>query len=87
MIDREQEWKAFSEMVRIHIVEYTIPQYGNSPDDQVGAWTAQDCLKSMLRYINRYGRNARGDEEQMRDFLKIAHYAALAYWRWREGNK
>jgi hypothetical protein len=90
MIDRVQEWEAFSEMVKIHIKEYTIPQYGNSTDpeiDQVGAWTARDCLQSIMRYINRYGKNARGDVEQMRDFLKIAHYGALAYFRWKEGKK
>ncbi len=86
-MDRVGEWDQFSAMVREHIIDYTIPQYGNAPDDQVGAWTAKDCIQSMARYFNRYGRNARGDAEQERDFLKLAHYACLALFRFREGAR
>jgi hypothetical protein len=45
------------------------------------------CIKAIEKYVKRYGKNMRGDEEQVRDFLKIAHYAALAWGRWNEGNK
>lgn len=86
-MDRLKEWDEFSCMVREHIEQYTIPQYGNAPDDQVGAWTAMDCLNAIKRYLGRYGRNARGDEDQIRDFLKIAHYACIALFRWREGSR
>ena len=39
-----------------HIEEYTIPQYGDEGEDQITEWTAEDCLKSLKRYIARYGK-------------------------------
>ncbi len=80
-------WKEFSKLVEEHIVKYTIPQYGDSSDDRVSAENAMYCIKAIEKYVKRYGKNMRGDEEQVRDFLKIAHYAALAWGRWNEGNK
>ena len=62
-MDRLKEWDEFTKMVRDHIENYTIPQYGNAPDDQVGAWTANDCMRAVERYTARYGRNARGEVE------------------------
>jgi len=81
MLDRLGEWKTFSDQVEKHVTEYTIPQYQNEDDqaDQVGAWTAEDCKKAMERYINRFGKGARGSVEALRDMLKVAHYAQLCY--------
>jgi hypothetical protein len=81
------EWEQFNDEVIAHIASYCIPQYGNAPDDEVGAWTAKDCMRAIAKYLGRYGKNARGDADQERDFLKIAHYACLAYWRWKEGKR
>lgn len=83
-IDRVKEWNMFSNMVLEHVKNYAEEQYD---DTRAGIETATDCLKSMGRYIQRYGKGARGEIEQARDFLKLAHYASLAYYRWLEGNK
>ncbi len=81
MLDRPGDWKRFSEQIVKHIDLYTIPQYQdeNAEKDQVGAWTSKECIDSMQRYINRFGKNARGSKEALRDMLKLAHYAQLAY--------
>ena len=64
-----------------HIVQYTIPQYQNEDNerDQVGAWTADDCMNAIKRYVNRYGKGLRGPTEELRDLIKIAHYAQFCY--------
>jgi len=76
---RVREYSAFSWTVLRHIAEYTVPQYGDGPDDQIKDWTAEQCVRQIGKYVARYGTNARGKEERKRDLLKIAHYACLAY--------
>jgi hypothetical protein len=70
---------AFANTVQKHIDEYTVPQFGDAPDDQVEQWSAEDCVKQIGKYAARFGKNQRGSTEQLRDMLKIAHYANLAY--------
>jgi hypothetical protein len=69
----------FAMTVLSHIEHYTVPQYGDFPNDQVTPWTSGDCKKQIAKYVARFGSNQRGCEDEMRDLLKIAHYAALAY--------
>jgi len=82
-MDRLGEWEEFADKVKKHIWQYTIPQYYNedSDTDQVGAWDSLDCINAIKRYVNRFGRNQRGNTEALRDLLKIAHYAQFAYDR------
>lgn len=77
--NRGFHWKIFQEVVLRHIEEYTVPQFGDAPDDQVEQWSAEDCIRQMGKYIARFGRNRRGKEDQLRDMLKIAHYTSLAH--------
>ena len=63
-----------------HIEEYTIPQYGDYPDDQMTTWEDRDFIVQLRRYINRAESNARGEVEAQRDLLKIIHYAATLYY-------
>ena len=81
MLDRLGEWKKFNEQIEKHIAEYTIPQYQDESGekDQVGIWTAEDCNNAIARYAIRFGKNARGNREAMRDMIKVAHYAQLCY--------
>ncbi len=81
MLDRIGDWNKFSDQVENHVEQYTIPQYQSedAKSDQVGAWTAEECVTSMQRYMNRFGKNLRGPKEALRDMLKVAHYAQLAY--------
>lgn len=83
---REQEWKEFSEDVRKHCIEYTVPQYGEKGADQVTNWTIEDLIVQIQKYCHRYGNNARPGQEHL-DFMKIAHYACMSYWKYIESGK
>lgn len=75
---RGQEWLDFSEEVFDHIKNYSIPQYGDAPNDNVSEWTAEDCVKQIEKYAKRFGKNAREGQDEI-DLKKIAHYACLAF--------
>jgi hypothetical protein len=62
-----------------HIHTYTVPQYGDYPDDQMTEASLADIKHDMQRYLNRMLSNARGQVEIERDMLKLAHYACIAY--------
>lgn len=76
---RELMWDLFAAIVAQHVVEYTVPQYGDYPHDQVTNFSVHDMNVQLKRYCNRLESNARGEEETLRDYLKIANYAGLAY--------
>jgi hypothetical protein len=75
---RLREWKLFASEVHKHIKEYTIPQYGDFPNDQITEWTVEDCLKAVRKRLSRFGANARGGQEKL-DLLKMAHEVCIAY--------
>ena len=83
---RTKQWKIFSNRVVRHIEDYTVPQYGDYPDDQVSSFTEEEIISQFKRYVNRLGSNARGPVEAERDLFKIAHYAALLHFK-REQDK
>jgi len=70
------EWDWFEGLVRKHIREYTVPQYGDYPNDQMTTASKEDIIHNMKRYINRALTNARPEEAE-RDIIKIAHYCAI----------
>lgn len=84
---RVHMWDDFSKLVRRHLYDYTYPQYGDYPKDQLTEWTLDDIKTTLKRYVNRMGNNARGEEDQLKDFLKIAHYAQTAYLKFTDGEK
>ena len=67
-------WRYFSGLVGDHIENYTVPQYGDHPDDQLCDFTKRDIVVSLKRYLNRIDTNARGQTESERDCFKMAHY-------------
>lgn len=73
---RGQEWIDFAHEVLQHIDLYTIPQYGDLPDDAVASFTCEQIISSIERYCARFGKNAREGQDQL-DLKKIAHYAAI----------
>jgi hypothetical protein len=80
--NRATEWFNFSELVVKHIENYTVPQYGDKPTDPLHTdWSILDCTLAIKEYASRSTTNARGPEEEKRYFLKIAHYAAVAYFK------
>ncbi len=76
--NRGREWGDFASAVLQHVETYTVPQYGDAPDDQVEEWTAAECALTIRRYASRQGKNSREGQDAL-DLLKIAHYACLAY--------
>ena len=81
------EWQGFAVKVGDHIENYTVPQWGDAPDDQLATdWKVNDCILAIKKYANRAGKNSRGVEEDIRDMLKIAHYACVAYSKMVSGG-
>jgi hypothetical protein len=80
MYDRLRHWDHFNEQMRRHIMQYTLEQYGNSEgNEQVESFTVEDCWREIQRYYNRRRATVRGTKEQLRDLLKVAHYAQFIY--------
>jgi hypothetical protein len=79
MSKRGDEWTQFSQLVLDHIENYTVPQYGDMPDDQASSFTAHDIAVNIRKYANRLESSQRGPEEAQRDLLKIAHYCAMLH--------
>lgn len=76
---RVKEWQNFAELVEDHIINYTIPQYGDYPDNVSKNWGVDYIKAALDRYTSRIGKNVRGDIEAIRDCLKIAHYACMLH--------
>lgn len=83
--NRSNEWLRFSDLMVSHIESYTVPQYGDTPGDQAEGWTAEDCFKSIERYLNRRNSQSREGQELL-DIKKMAHYLCLAYFKKEAGK-
>ena len=79
MSNRRAEFVAFAFIVLDHVSNYTVKQYGDAPNDPVEEWTPEQCMDSVKRYANRISSNRRGKLEILRDMVKIAHFACLAF--------
>ena len=75
---RGQQFEWFANKVIEHIETYTVPQYGDYPNDQVEEWTPELCIAQIGKYSARFGKNSREGQELL-DLIKIAHYAQIAY--------
>lgn len=73
---RGADWVAFAAEVLAHIEEYTVPQYGDSGEDNASEYTTSDMAGQIKKYATRHGRNARAGQDRL-DALKIAHYAQM----------
>lgn len=78
--NRGREWIEFSKLILNHIENYSVPQYGDKPDDQVEEWSSEDCFKAIERYLKRRNSNQREGQEGL-DLFKMAHYVCLAYFK------
>lgn len=81
---RTKDWNEFAAKMADHIENYTVPQYGDAPNDNVAAWSAQDCIAQIQKYATRFGSNQRTGQEAL-DLMKIAHYAQLAMGKMTQG--
>jgi hypothetical protein len=73
-------------ITRAHIQEYTIPQYGDLPDDFASTWSQQDCIRNLEKYLQRKGKNSREQQHGL-DCIKRAHYACIAYFKEGDADK
>ena len=80
---RTKDWNEFAAKVADHIENYTVPQYGDAPNDNVESWSAQDCIAQVQKYAARFGTNQRAGQEEL-DLMKIAHYAQLAMGKMKQ---
>lgn len=82
-MDRLRQWERFTFQMYKHIKQYAEKQYKSNDEkkDLVNAYDSKECVKAIEKYVARFGSGARGPKEQMRDMLKIAHYAQFAYDR------
>lgn len=86
-MDRLKQWKEFSKVVEDHIEKYANVQYGDeSETDQASNFTPEDCWQNMQRYYNRRQTAVRGRVEQLRDVVKVAHYAQMIFDKLNEGQ-
>lgn len=76
---RRMDFNLFSQIVEAHIDNYTVPQYGDRPNDEIEHWTVDQCIKAIQKYAKRYESSRRGRIETLRDMVKIAHFAQLTF--------
>ncbi len=80
MYDRLVQWSKFDLQVEEHIEQYAKQQYGNDMGDkQLEEFTSEDCFQAIIKYVSRRQLGLRGDKERLRDAIKIAHWASVAY--------
>jgi hypothetical protein len=81
---RGNNWVEFATHVHAHVDLYTVPQFGDFPDDNIEKMSAEDCIKQIRKYVERFGKNQRGHEDQLMDMMKIAHFANFAWEKLRK---
>jgi len=79
MSRRKDQFEYFAELVQDHIENYTVPQYGDAPVDEVEVWTPEQCVLAIQKYTKRFESARRGRLEVLRDMVKIAHFACLTF--------
>lgn len=81
-----EQWQCFSKIVEEHIDSYVVGQYGDFYDSMIANWTPEKIQGKLEHLVARIGRGQRGEKEQHRDFLKIAHFACYLYMLTKYGD-
>lgn len=74
------QWFKFQDKVNYHIRNYCLSQYGDFPDENIKALTPEKIQAKLEAYVRRIGKGVRGKDEEIRDCLKIAHYACFLHF-------
>lgn len=80
---RGRMWLSFADDVLEHIEDYTVPQYGDAPNDLASTWTEHQMIDNIDKYIRRAKTHVREDCRYT-DLLKIAHYSCMIYHKRKE---
>ena len=75
--NRGWQFVRFADEVLNHIEDYTVPQYGDAPDDMVNSWTSEHVINQMEKYLKRMKNNGRGAGDNLLSCDKLAHYACI----------
>lgn len=75
--NRGKQFLEFASEVVDHIDKYTVPQYGDAPDDMVETWSSKHIQNQIDKYTKRMSNNQRGMEDNILSCKKIAHYACI----------
>jgi len=86
MSKKEAQFAWFSLYVRAHIRDYVVPQYGDIPDKMVEGFTPEKIQGKLEHYVGRIGKGMRGHEDNLKDCLKIAHFACYLYSLLKHGD-
>ncbi len=79
---RAKLWNLFSSAVTMHIERYTLPQYGDFPNDALTSYDSDIIINMLNKYITRLkNENMRGEREKLRDCLKIAHFSSELWYK------
>lgn len=73
------QWYIFADIAEDHIENYAVPQYGPDIKENPDVQNTEDCLKYIAKYRNRHGAERRGRLEELRDLVKIAHFAQIGF--------
>ena len=81
------DWIEFAKAVKSHIEDYVIPQYGDKGVDPYNNNTIGDFMKQIEKYAKRNGTGTQARPgEELRDFIKIAHCAQMAFTKLSVGK-
>jgi len=83
--ERGKNWFQFAIKVLEHVEKYTVPQYGDKPNDQIEEWSIEDCFKAVKKRMARFSRNSREGQQEL-DFMKMAHEIQIAAEKWEEAQ-
>lgn len=81
--ERVKQWREFAHRVERHLIEYTVPQYGDVGEDAITDYSVEDCVKQTEKYAKRYGTQSREGQQEL-DFIKMAHYSQCAWEKFDE---
>lgn len=81
-----EQWRQFSKAVEDHIESYVVAQYGDFPDKTIAKFTPEKIQGKLEAYVDRIGKSARGHDDQLRDSIKIAHFACYLYFIQTSGD-
>ena len=73
------QWKRFSDQVEDHIEYYVSKQYGDFPDKTIAKFTPEKIQGKLEAYVDRIGKSYRGHADEIRDCIKIAHFACYLH--------
>ena len=76
---KSEQWRQFADIVEDHIGNYAIVQYGDFPDKTIAKYNLEKIKGKLEAYVDRIGRGARGQDESIRDAIKISHFGAYLY--------